>query len=69
VGLARATADLLDEAIADPEQPAYARAAIGRLHLAALQCLLGKDVSADGGLDAVISALSTPLEYPSERPT
>ena len=62
VGLARATADLFDEAIADPEERAYARAAIGRLHLAVLQTLTGKQVEdADAGLSEVIAALSAPM--------
>jgi hypothetical protein len=64
VGLARATADLLDEAIDDAGQPAYARAALGRLHLAALLALTGKDGGdADAGLNEVIAALSAPLGY------
>jgi hypothetical protein len=67
VGLARATADLLDEAIADPAEKAYAVAALGRLHLAAVMALTGKVAAdADAGLSEVIAALSTPLGYAEE---
>jgi hypothetical protein len=62
MGLARATADLFDEALADPEERAYARAAIGRLHLAALLALSGKaETDADTGISEVIAALSGPM--------
>jgi hypothetical protein len=62
VGLARATADLFDEALADPEERAYARAAIGRLHLAALLALTGKvESDTDAGINEVIAALSGPM--------
>ena len=64
VGLVRATADLLDEAIGNPDEPAYARAALGRLHLAVVQTLTGKGAAdGDAALDAVIAALSTPVGY------
>ena len=65
VGLALSTADLLDAAIGDPEEKAYAVAALGRLHLAALVALSGKvPADADVGLAEVIAALSTPLGHP-----
>jgi hypothetical protein len=69
VGLAVTTADLLDAALDDPDEKAYAVAALGRLHLAALLALSGKvPADADAGLADVIAALSTPLGYPAERP-
>jgi hypothetical protein len=69
VGLAVTTADLLDAAIADPDEKAYAVAALGRLHLASLLALSGKvPADADAGLAEVIAALSTPLGYPAQRP-
>jgi hypothetical protein len=69
IGLARATADLFDQAIADPEEKAYAVAALGRLHLAALMALEGREGGdADIGLSEVIAALSTPLGYAGDRP-
>ena len=62
VGLARTTADLLDAAVVDPEQPAYARAAVGRLHLAAVLALTGKEAAGDdAGFGQVIAALSAPI--------
>jgi hypothetical protein len=68
VGLAQATADLLDEAIADPDEKTYAVAAIGRLHLAALMALQGRESGdVDAGLSEVIAALSTPLGYAGDR--
>ena len=67
VGLAMSTAELLDAAIADPDEKAYAVAALGRLHLAALVALSGKvPADADVGLAEVIAALSTPMGYPTE---
>ena len=68
IGLARASADLLDAAMADPEEKSYALAALGRLHLQTLLALTGKD-SGDGGsgLAEIIAALSTPLGYPADR--
>ena len=67
VGLALSTADLLDAAIGDPEEKAYAVAALGRLHLAALVALSGKvPADADVGLAEVIAALSTPMGYPAQ---
>jgi hypothetical protein len=69
IGLTKATADLLDQAIADPEEKAYAVAALGRLHLSALMALLGRETGdADIGLSEVIAALSTPLGYAGDRP-
>ena len=68
VGLATATADLLDAAIADPEEPTYAVAALGRLHLATLNALTGKeDTDVDAGLSSVIAALSTPMGHPEDQ--
>jgi hypothetical protein len=70
IGLATATADLFDEAIADPEEKTYAVAAIGRLHLSALMALQGRDTpDVDAGLSEVIAALSTPLGYAGDRPS
>ena len=70
IGLARATADLLDAAIADPLEPAYARAALGRLHLSTVQALTGKGgADGDAALADVIAALSTPMGYATEQPT
>jgi len=70
VGLASATADLLDAAIADPDEPTYAVAALGRLHLATLTALVGKEeASVDAGLAEVIATLSTPLGYAEDKPT
>jgi hypothetical protein len=67
VGLATTTAELLDQAIEDPEEPTYAVAAMGRLHLAVLSALTGKEnADADAGLTQVIAALSTPLGHPTE---
>jgi hypothetical protein len=67
VGLVRATAQLLDHAIGDPEEKTYAVAALGRLHLAALMALTGKeDADVDAGLSEVIAALSTPMGHPAE---
>jgi hypothetical protein len=67
VGLAATTAELLDAAIDDPEEPTYAVAAMGRLHLAVLSALTGKeDADTDAGLASVIQALSTPLGHPTE---
>jgi hypothetical protein len=64
VGLARATADLLDAAMADPDEATYAVAALGRLHLATLSALTGKeDAGGDGGLAEIVAALSTPAGY------
>jgi hypothetical protein len=69
IGLAKATADLFDEAIADPEEKAYAVAALGRLHLAAVMALQGREGGdADIGLSEVIAALSTPLGYAGDGP-
>jgi hypothetical protein len=69
VGLALSTAELLDAAIGDPEEKAYAVAALGRLHLAALIALSGKvPADADAGLAEVIAALSTPMGYPTQQP-
>jgi hypothetical protein len=65
VGLAATTAELLDQAIADPDEPTYAVAAMGRLHLAVLSALTGKqDADTDAGISEVIAALSTPLGHP-----
>ena len=62
VGLAQATADLVDTALADPAAPAHARAAVGRLHLATLLALTGKvTADADAGLSEVIAALSAQM--------
>jgi len=70
VGLAQATAELLDAAIADPDEPTYAVAAMGRLHLATLTALTGKeDADVDEGLSAVIAALSTPMGHAEDQPT
>ena len=70
VGMVLATAELFDEIIADPEERAYARAAIGRLHLAAVLALMGKEESdVDACLSEVISALSAPLGYAPEQPS
>jgi len=64
VGLAMTTADLLDEAVADPDEKTYAVAALGRLHLATVMALQGRESGdADGGLSEVIAALSTPMGY------
>jgi hypothetical protein len=69
VGLAQTTADLFDAALADPDEPTYARAAVGRLHLAALTALVGKEeASADAGIAEIIGALSTPLGYATDQP-
>ena len=70
IGLAVATADLLDEAISDPEEKTYAVAALGRLHLATILALQGREGSdSDIGLSEVIAALSTPMGYAEEQPT
>jgi hypothetical protein len=59
------SADLLDAAVADPDQPTYAKAAAIRAHLAALATLTGKEAAdVDEGISAVIRALSTPLGHP-----
>jgi len=66
VGLARATAQLLDHAIGDPDEPTYARAAVVRAHLAALVALTGKETAdVDAGIAEVVAALSTPLGKPT----
>jgi hypothetical protein len=68
VGLARVTADMLDEAMADDEK-SYALAALGRLHLQTVLALTGKDSgTGDAGLAEIIAALSTPLGYPTDQP-
>jgi hypothetical protein len=65
VAAALTSAELLDDAMSDPEQPTYARAAAVRAHLAALMTLTGKEVAdVDAGLTQVIAALSTPLGKP-----
>jgi hypothetical protein len=67
VGLARATAQLLDQAIGDPEEKTYAVAALGRLHLATLMALTGReDADVDAGIAEVIAALSTSVGYPEK---
>jgi hypothetical protein len=64
------SADLVDETMVDPDQPAYAKAQAIRAHLAALGALIGKDGSqGDDGISAVIAALSTPASYPENRST
>src|SRR6516225_7003937 len=69
VGLALTTADLFDGVLDDPDEAAYARAAVGRLHLATLSALVGKEeASADAGISEVIAALSTPLGYATDQP-
>ena len=69
VGLAQTTADLFDAALDDPDEPTYARAAVGRLHLAALTALVGKEeAGVDTGISEVIAALSTPLGYATDQP-
>jgi hypothetical protein len=68
VGLARVTADMLDEALADDEK-GYALAGLGRLHLQTVLALTGKDAgTGDAGLAEIIAALSTPLGYPTDQP-
>jgi succinylarginine dihydrolase len=62
VAAALTSADLLDEAIWDPDVPAYAKAQVLRAHLAAVAALTGKEnADVDEGIGAVIAALSTPL--------
>jgi hypothetical protein len=64
VAAALTSADLLDAAMDDPDQAAYARAQAVRAHLAALATLTGRDTgNADDGVSAIIAALSTPAGY------
>lgn len=64
VTLAMTTADLLDEAVSEGEK-GYAAAQLARVHLAAVNSLLGKvDHDNDPGLSDVIAALSTPMGNP-----
>jgi hypothetical protein len=61
VGLARSTADLLDEGI-DAGEKGYAVAQLARVHLSTVLALLGgRDTDVDAGLSEVIAALSSPL--------
>ena len=67
VATAMTTAELLDDVIANPDEPTYARAAVVRAHLAALVALTGKETAdVDAGLAEVVAALSTPLGHPSQ---
>jgi hypothetical protein len=64
IAAAQTTADLLDQAIVDGEMKGYEVAALGRLHLAALLALIGKEADdVDEGIAAVIAALSTPMGH------
>ena len=70
VAAALTSANLLDAAMDDPDQPAYAKAQAVRAHLAALAALVGKDAYVgDDGVSAVIAALSTAASYPEKRET
>jgi hypothetical protein len=63
MGLARCSADALDQALAY-ESKAYAIAAVGRWHLMVLQALLGRpEEQGDSAYAEVIAALSGPLGY------
>jgi hypothetical protein len=69
IAVALTSADLLDTAVSDPDQPTYAAAAAIRAHLAALAALIGKDqADVDEGISAVIAALSTPMGHAEDRP-
>ena len=69
IAAALTSADLLDAAILDADQPAYAKAQVVRAHLVALAALIGKDGGpSDDGVSAVIAALLTPASYPTDRP-
>jgi hypothetical protein len=63
IGLARCSADALDQALAY-EGKAYAVAQAGRWHLMVLQALLGRpEEQGDSAYAEIIAALAAPMGY------